>query len=97
MSTTYHHGDLARALLDEASVVLEEPGIFTEPLDDAGQRRTLAAALVHDIEPAVLSVVSRAGHDVDQIRSLVRLVAETQHWAHTLEVDPDPFPGMTLP
>lgn len=68
-----------------------------EPLDDANERLALAQALVHDIEPAVLSVVSRAGHDVDQIRSLVRLVAETQHWAHTLEVDPDPFPGMTLP
>jgi hypothetical protein len=68
-----------------------------EPLDDAAQRSTLARALVHDIEPAVLSVVSRAGNDVEQVRSLVRLVAETQHWAHELEVDPPPFPGMTLP
>lgn len=68
-----------------------------EPLDDAGQRSALARALVHDIEPAVLSVVSRAGADVEQVRSLVRLLAETQHWAHELEVDPPPFPGMTLP
>ena len=68
-----------------------------EPLDDEGERLALARALVHDIEPAVLSVVSRAGSDVDQMRSLVRLVAETQSWAHQLEVDPVPFPGMTLP
>lgn len=68
-----------------------------EPLDDADERRSLARALVHDIEPAVLSVVDRAGSDVPQLRSLVRLVAEAQQWAHRLDVDPQPFPGMTLP
>lgn len=68
-----------------------------EPLDDEGQRRTLARELVHDIGPAVLSVVSRAGSDVEQLRSMVRLVAETQHWADLLGVDPRPFPAMTLP
>ncbi|WP_131105152.1 DUF4439 domain-containing protein [Ornithinimicrobium sufpigmenti] len=68
-----------------------------EPLEDEPDRLALARALVHDIEPAVLSVVDRAGSDVEQLRSLVRLVAETQQWAHELDVDPDPFPGMTLP
>ncbi|QFG68929.1 DUF4439 domain-containing protein [Ornithinimicrobium pratense] len=68
-----------------------------EPLDDEPGRLTLARALVRDIEPAVLSVVARAGSDVEQLRSLVRLLAQTQQWADELDVDPDPFPGMTLP
>lgn len=68
-----------------------------EPLDDEAQRLALARELVHDITPAALSVADRAGSDVDQLRSLVRLVAETGHWADGLGLDPVPFPGMTLP
>lgn len=52
---------------------------------------------MHDITPAALSVADRAGSDVDQLRSLVRLVAEARHWADGLGLDPVPFPGMTLP
>ena len=68
-----------------------------EPLDDEAQRLVLARELVHDITPAALSVADRAGSDVDQLRSLVRLVAEARHWADRLGLDPVPFPGMTLP
>lgn len=68
-----------------------------EPLDEEPDRLALAQALVRDVEPAVLSVVARAGSDVEQMHSLVRLLAETQESAHELGGGPDPFPGMTLP
>lgn len=68
-----------------------------EPVDSEETRLALARALVRDIPPAVLSVVGRAGSDPEQLRSVVRLVAEAEHWRHQLGDDPAPFPGMTLP
>lgn len=68
-----------------------------EPLGSEDDRLALAQALVRDIPPAVLSVVHRAGSDPEQLRSLVRLVAEGERWADDLRLDPVPFPGMTLP
>lgn len=68
-----------------------------EPLDDEDDRLQLARDLVHDIAPAALSVADRAGEDVEQVRSLVRIVSEADRWGRELTVDPAPFPGMTLP
>lgn len=68
-----------------------------EPLDDAEARMDLARALVHDVAPAALSVVDRAGSDVAQLESLVRIVAESSAWARELGVTGAPFPGMSLP
>lgn len=68
-----------------------------EPLDDAEARMQLARDLVHDVSPAVLSVVSRGGADVAQLESLVRIIAEASAWARDLGVTGTAFPGMTLP
>lgn len=68
-----------------------------EPVDSEQTRLALARALVRDIAPAVLSVVGRAGSDPEQLGSVVRLVAEAEHWRQELGDDPAPFPGMTLP
>lgn len=68
-----------------------------EPLDDADARMQLARDLVHDVSPAVLSVVARAGADVAQLESLVRIIAESSSWAGELGVTGTAFPGMTLP
>lgn len=68
-----------------------------EPLDDAEARLELARALVHDVAPAALSVVDRAGSDEPQLQSLVRIVAESSQWSRDLGVTGAPFPGMSLP
>lgn len=68
-----------------------------EPLDDEEDRLQLAQQLVHDIAPATLSVADRAGSDLEQLRSVLRIVTETERWARDLSVPPLPFPGMTLP
>ncbi|KUG51547.1 hypothetical protein AVL62_09475 [Serinicoccus chungangensis] len=68
-----------------------------EPLADAEQRLTLARAVVQDVAPAVLSVADRAGSDVAQVESLLRLVLEADLWADRLGVPEQPFPGMIQP
>lgn len=68
-----------------------------EPLDDAETRMQLARDLVHDVSPAVLSVVDRAGADEAQLESLVRIIAEASAWGRELGVTGTAFPGMTLP
>lgn len=68
-----------------------------EPLDSAADRAGLAQALVHDIAPAVLSVVDRAGADVAQVESLVRILVSATLWGSRLDLPAAPFPGMTLP
>lgn len=68
-----------------------------EPLDDEASRMALARALVADVAPAALPAVGRAGSDVGQLRSVVRIVAESASWSRELGVDGAPFPGMTLP
>lgn len=68
-----------------------------EPLDDEPSRMALARGLVQDVAPAALSAVGRAGSDVGQLRSVVRIVAESAAWSRELGAEAVPFPGMTLP
>ncbi|WP_298751107.1 DUF4439 domain-containing protein [uncultured Serinicoccus sp.] len=68
-----------------------------EPLADGEQRLALARAVVQDIAPAVLTVADRAGSDVEQVESSLRLVLEADLWADRLGVPAQPFPGMSLP
>lgn len=68
-----------------------------EPLSSAKDRMALARSLVHDVAPAALAVVDRAGSDVGQLGSVVRIVGEATAWARTLRSPLAPFPGMTLP
>lgn len=68
-----------------------------EPLDDEEDRLALARSLVHDVAPAALGVVDRAGTDVAQLESVVRIVVEAASWGRILRAPVEPFPGMTLP
>lgn len=91
---------ITRALTSLAGEAAPVPPLgydLPEPLADEESRMALARDLVHDIAPAALSVVGRAGSDVGQLRSVVRIVAESAAWARELGVEGPPFPGMTLP
>ncbi|WP_298888039.1 DUF4439 domain-containing protein [uncultured Serinicoccus sp.] len=68
-----------------------------EPLADGEQRLALARAVVQDVGPAVLSVADRAGSDVQQVESYLRLVLQAGLWADRLGVPEQAFPGMSLP
>lgn len=84
-------------LADGAAPVAPLGYDLPEPLESRGQRERLARDLVHDIAPAALSVLDRAGSSVEQVESLVRIVVEATVWARRLGSERPPFPGMTLP
>lgn len=91
---------ITRALTTLAGEAAPVPPLgydLPEPLSDADDRLTLARTLVHDVAPAALSVVDRAGGDPAQLESVVRIVAEATTWARSLQSPGVPFPGMTLP
>ena len=68
-----------------------------EPLADGDERLDLARAVVQDVAPAVLAVADRAGADVEQVGSYLRLVVQARLWADRLGVTDSAFPGMSLP
>ena len=78
MAGTYHHGDLRRALLDEAAAVLTEGGVASLSLRDLARRVGVSptapyhhfpnkAALVSAIVEDTLSALDRASEEAARI------------------------------